>query len=101
MCPSVVEEFHAFLESTVKVLHEVQEKQMLWQWKGNAVFDGVVWLQGLWASRSAVCRIASYLVPTTASVLFSLLARSTLFLTGGWEDGNILRDSNSVTVDQS
>lgn len=29
---------------------------MLWHWDGDsAVFDGVSWLQGLWASRSAVC----------------------------------------------
>jgi hypothetical protein len=28
---------------------------MLWHWDGDsAVFDGVGWLQGLWASRSAV-----------------------------------------------
>jgi len=33
---------------------------MLWHWGGeSAVFDGVAWLKGLWASRSAVCGIFS------------------------------------------
>ncbi|CZR58087.1 uncharacterized protein PAC_07977 [Phialocephala subalpina] len=44
--------YHNFLEATVKFLHEVQERQERWVWgHESVVFDGVGWLQGLWASR--------------------------------------------------
>lgn len=47
--------YHSFLEATVKFLHEVQERQERWVWSHeSAVFDGVGWLQGLWASRKMV-----------------------------------------------
>ncbi|KAF8862939.1 hypothetical protein BDZ45DRAFT_645627 [Acephala macrosclerotiorum] len=44
--------YHRFLEATVKFLHEVQDRQERWVWTHEStVFDGVGWLQGLWASR--------------------------------------------------
>jgi len=52
-CQVVIKEWHEFLGATVKFLHVIQERQMLWNWGGDsAVFDGISWLQGLWASRS-------------------------------------------------
>lgn len=52
-CQIIVKEWHEFLGATVKFLHVIQERQMLWNWSGDsAVFDGISWLQGLWASRS-------------------------------------------------
>jgi hypothetical protein len=67
-CQTIIKEWHEFLGATVKFLHEVQERQMLWQWGGqSAVFDNVSWLQALWASRSAVCYSVFLLV------LFSLV----------------------------
>ena len=54
-CRVIIREYHAFLSATVKFLHEVQERQMLWRWSHESpVFEGVGWLQGLWASRSTV-----------------------------------------------
>ena len=54
-CRVIIREYHAFLGATVKFLHEVQERQMFWRWSHESpVFDGVSWLQGLWASRSTV-----------------------------------------------
>ena len=51
----VKNEYHVFLSSTVRFLHEVQERQMTWHWSAQSpVFDAVVWMQGLWASRQAV-----------------------------------------------
>jgi len=53
-CQMVKQEYHSFLASTVKFLHEVQEKQMIWHWDAQSpVFDALVWMQGLWASRQA------------------------------------------------
>ncbi|KAH7409151.1 hypothetical protein BKA64DRAFT_664256 [Cadophora sp. MPI-SDFR-AT-0126] len=52
-CEQVKTEYHDFLAATVRFLHVVQERQMVWRWGADsAVFDGVGWLQGLWASRS-------------------------------------------------
>ncbi|KAE8452489.1 hypothetical protein EG329_000391 [Mollisiaceae sp. DMI_Dod_QoI] len=51
-CRVIRRGYHKFLESTVKFLHEIQERQMQWRFDHeSAVFDGVGWLQGLWASR--------------------------------------------------
>jgi len=62
-CQTVIKEYHEFLGATVKFLHEIQERQMLWNWGGDSgVFDGVAWLKGLWASRSTVCDIC-FLLP--------------------------------------
>jgi hypothetical protein len=67
-CQTIIQEYHTFLASTVKFLHEVQERQMYWQWKSDSgVFDGVAWLQGLWASRKAV----SHLPPFVKLLSFS------------------------------
>ncbi|KAH8781530.1 hypothetical protein F5882DRAFT_406357 [Hyaloscypha sp. PMI_1271] len=53
-CQVVKKEYHEFLASTVQFLHEVQERQMLWHWgPSSPVFNAVVWMQGLWASRRA------------------------------------------------
>jgi hypothetical protein len=54
-CRVTIREYHAFLGATVKFLHAVQERQMVWNWSAESpVFHGVTWLQGLWASRKAV-----------------------------------------------
>ncbi|KAH6672911.1 hypothetical protein B0J14DRAFT_482518 [Halenospora varia] len=51
-CPMIEKEYHAFLAATVRFLHVIHERQMKWHWKGDSgVFDGVSWMQGLWASR--------------------------------------------------
>jgi hypothetical protein len=61
-CQAIIKEWHEFLGATVKFLHEVQERQMLWHWGGeSAVFDGISWLQALWASASAVSLMPSSL----------------------------------------
>jgi hypothetical protein len=39
----------------VKFLYEVQQRQIRWRWGSESpVFDGVGWLQGLWASKNMV-----------------------------------------------
>ena len=54
-CGKVIDEYHLFIGATVKFLHEVHERQMMWRWNAESgVFQGVGWLQGLWASRKAV-----------------------------------------------
>ena len=64
----VKKEYHAFLASTVQFLHEIQERQMLWHWSPQSpVFDAVVWLQGLWASRHAVSHFPFSLWTSNAS----------------------------------
>jgi len=61
-CPKVVSEYHMFLEATVKFLREVQEKQMHWRWGSKSgVFEGMGWLQGLWASRSTNSQNRSFI----------------------------------------
>jgi len=53
-CRVIIREYHAFLGS--RFLHAVQERQMVWNWgRESAVFEGVGWLQKLWASRKGVC----------------------------------------------
>ncbi len=44
------------MEATVRFLHDIQELQLRWAWKAkeSPVFDAMSWLQGLWASRTAV-----------------------------------------------
>jgi hypothetical protein len=71
-CRVIIREYHAFLGATVKFLHEVQERQMLWRWSHESpVFEGVGWLQGLWASRSKVSS-HSYSYLRITSLLFKL-----------------------------
>lgn len=54
-CQVVVAEYHAFIGATVRFLNEVRERQMRWRWGAQSpVFNGVGWLQGLWASRRTV-----------------------------------------------
>ena len=54
-CSTVVDEYHGFIGATVKFLRDVREKQGLWRWDSQSkVFEGVGWLQALWASRGAV-----------------------------------------------
>ncbi|EKD14021.1 hypothetical protein MBM_07698 [Drepanopeziza brunnea f. sp. 'multigermtubi' MB_m1] len=51
-CTTVKGEYHAFLSSTVKFLYAVQERQQLWGWgTESGVYEGVSWMQALWASR--------------------------------------------------
>jgi hypothetical protein len=69
-CQVVKKEYHTFLASTVQFLHEVQERQLLWHWGPHSpVFDAVVWMQGLWASRQAVGFSISSHPPSIASRL--------------------------------
>ncbi|KAH8646042.1 hypothetical protein BGZ60DRAFT_392156 [Tricladium varicosporioides] len=61
-CSKVEEEYHAFLAATVRFLHAIQERQMKWRWNGESgVFDGVGWMQGLWASRRANSQDRSFI----------------------------------------
>ncbi|KAG4429103.1 hypothetical protein IFR05_015417 [Cadophora sp. M221] len=61
-CEQVKNEYHAFLAATVRFLHVVQERQMVWRWGSeSAVFDGVGWMQGLWASRSTNSQNRSFI----------------------------------------
>ncbi|KAH9224396.1 hypothetical protein DL95DRAFT_350230 [Leptodontidium sp. 2 PMI_412] len=61
-CDKVKNEYHAFLAATVRFLHVVQERQMVWRWgSDSAVFDGVGWMQGLWASRSTNSQNRSFI----------------------------------------
>ncbi|KAK0109642.1 hypothetical protein ONS95_002323 [Cadophora gregata] len=61
-CDQVKSEYHDFLAATVRFLHVVQERQMVWRWGADsAVFDGVGWLQGLWASRSTNSQNRSFI----------------------------------------
>ncbi|PBP18248.1 hypothetical protein BUE80_DR011034 [Diplocarpon rosae] len=51
-CARVRDEYHAFIAATVRFLHVVQEHQMRWNWStGSGVFQGISWMQALWASR--------------------------------------------------
>lgn len=61
-CGVVKNEYHAFLGATVKFVYEIQERQEVWRWGAeSAIYDGVAWLQGLWASRDNVCFLPSSL----------------------------------------
>jgi len=61
-CQTVKKEYHAFLSSTVKFLHEVEERHMVWRWGSSSpVFDGVSWMQGLWASRKTNTQDRSFI----------------------------------------
>ncbi|PBP19105.1 hypothetical protein BUE80_DR010081 [Diplocarpon rosae] len=51
-CARVKDEYHAFIAATVRFLHVVQEHQMRWNWStASGVFQGISWMQALWASR--------------------------------------------------
>ncbi|KAK6585955.1 hypothetical protein PZA11_001012 [Diplocarpon coronariae] len=51
-CARAKDEYHAFLAATVRFLYAVQELQMRWSWSPDSgVFEGVGWMQALWASR--------------------------------------------------
>ena len=77
-CRIVVAEYHAFVGETVRFLNEVRERQMRWWWGADGpVFDGVGWLQGLWASRSTVSGIDG------SFVLFAFDAGYFLLLNAG------------------
>ncbi|KAH7336460.1 hypothetical protein BKA65DRAFT_34619 [Rhexocercosporidium sp. MPI-PUGE-AT-0058] len=61
-CKKVKDEYHAFLAATVRFLHVVQERQMVWRWGSEStVFEGVGWMQGLWASRSTNSQNRSFI----------------------------------------
>jgi len=62
LCPTISKEYHSFIEATVKFLYEIQERQMIWQWSAQSgVFDGVSWLQALWASRKTNTQERSFI----------------------------------------
>jgi len=61
-CVVVKDEFHGFLEATARFIWEIQQRQMVWRWRGGSrVFEGVGWLQGLWASRSTNSQNRSFI----------------------------------------
>ncbi|KUJ15454.1 uncharacterized protein LY89DRAFT_735565 [Mollisia scopiformis] len=61
-CRVIRRGYHGFLEATVKFLHEVQERELRWQWDHESmVFEGVGWLQGLWASRKTNIQDRSFI----------------------------------------
>jgi hypothetical protein len=51
---------------------------MFWRWSAeSAVFDGVGWLQALWASRSAVCNSLLSACSESSVVVKSLMTWGT------------------------
>ncbi|KAF7902913.1 hypothetical protein EAF00_002815 [Botryotinia globosa] len=61
-CTQVKTDFDDLLRETTWFLYQVQERQMVWRWaRGSAVQEGVVWLQGLWASRRSNSQDRSFI----------------------------------------
>ncbi|KAG9242734.1 hypothetical protein BJ878DRAFT_543967 [Calycina marina] len=53
-CNDVIDEYHAFLGATAKFIREVNDEEIKWRWDNKGiVYDGIAWMQRLWASRSA------------------------------------------------
>ncbi|KAH8596929.1 hypothetical protein B0O99DRAFT_618987 [Bisporella sp. PMI_857] len=62
-CSTVLREYHDFLNSTVHFLAAVRDAQLRYQWRGGdtPVFDAVMWLQSLWASRASNKQSSSFI----------------------------------------
>lgn len=65
-CPAVIESYHAFLAATTRFLQAIDEKQQVFRWDSEStVFNALVWAQALWASRTAVGHISSFVTLLT------------------------------------
>jgi len=61
-CPQIVAEYHDFLSITTHFLRAIEDKQFNYRWgASSSVFEGLGWLQGIWASRKTNIQHRSFI----------------------------------------